>query len=401
MKILHVFDHSLPHHSGYAFRSAAILGAQHERGIETIHLTSPKHDHDGQLLQEVDGLRFERCPEVITGSSARAQVQCVRALRRKAREMVIRERPDVIHAHSPCLNGLAVLGLGVPVVYEVRACWEDAAVSSGTTAEGSIRYRASRALETFVARQADHLVVICQGLADEFSRRGIPAAKISMIGNAVNPVRLPKVNAARATALRKRLGLKGRRIIGFFGSFYDYEGLELLVRALPAVLESEPDACLMLAGGGEAETRLRSCAASLHLENAVRFLGRIPHDDIGDCYGAADVMVFPRLKQTLTDMVTPLKPLEANYLGVPVVASDVGGHLELIRNGDTGLLFPAGDAQALANALVRVLAEPTLAERLVRGGQELVRSERLWSHMAERYAAIYSSMADTPMATSG
>jgi len=341
MRVLHVFDHSLPHHSGYSFRSASILRALNARGIDTVQVTGPEHAHAGPVREVVGGL-----------------------------------------------------GFGVPLIYEVRACWEDAAVSSGTTVEGSARYRASRALETFVARRADSLVVICDGLQREFIARGIPPSRVNVVGNAINPQALPEVDTVAAARLRESLGLTGKRIIGFFGSFYDYEGLNLLIQSLPAVLQSVPNAVIVLAGGGESESAIQQDVERLGLTSQVRLLGRVPHEQIGDCYGMADVMVFPRLQQRLTDMVTPLKPLEAMYLRTPVVASDVGGHRELIRHETTGMLFEAGNAAALAGQLTRVLSDDRLAAGLIEGGYEYVTTERLWPHMAELYEKLYRQLLE-------
>lgn len=394
MKVLHVFDHSLPHHSGYAFRSECILRAQRELGIETAQLTGPKHVHEGGSTETIGELTFRRTPEVITGGGAVDQVRCVTTLRRSLKRAIADERPDVVHCHSPCLNGLAALGLGVPVVYEVRACWEDAAVSSGTTTEGSLRYRVSRALESVAARYADRLVVICDGLRDEFVSRGIPDHRIVRAGNAVDPTTLPAVDDAAVADYRETLGLDGRQVIGFFGSFYQYEGLELLMEALPGVVEHAPSCVVLLAGGGESEAAVRAAVTRLGLEDHVRLLGRIPHAEIGKCYGLADVMVFPRLSMKLTNSVTPLKPLEAMYLRTAVVASDVGGHRELVDHGETGLLFPAGDRQALTDALVEALTDTSLRERLVRRGREFVVKQRLWSLMAERYRSLYRDILD-------
>jgi PEP-CTERM/exosortase A-associated glycosyltransferase len=392
VKVLHVFDHSLPHHSGYAFRSECILKAQRDLGIQTVQLTGPKHVHEGKLRERIGDLEFRRTPQVVAGTGLWDQAHCVTALRHSVRKAIRDERPDLVHCHSPCLNALAALGLGVPVVYEIRACWEDAAVSSGTTAEGSVRYRASRALETFTARSADQLVVICDGLRREFVGRGMSPSRVATVGNAVNPDALPPTNPDAIAELRRRLGIQGNKVLGFFGSFYEYEGLELLMDALPAVLTKSPQTSVLLAGGGESERAIKAAILRHGLEHHVKLLGRVPHEEIGKCYGVADVMVFPRLPMKLTHMVTPLKPLEAMYLETVVVASDVGGHRELVRHRETGMLFEAGNQQALADVLVEVLNDSRLADHLLKRGREYVVAERLWPHMAERYRIVYEHL---------
>ena len=181
MRVLHVLDHSVPMHSGYSFRTLAILREQRKLGIETLQLTSPKHTAAGPMEEDVDGFRFHRTAAA-RGLGAKAPVlgelRLMSALRRRIEEVAGAARPDVIHAHSPVLNARTAIAagrsLGIPVVYEVRAFWEDAAVSHGTHTETSLRYRLSRALESTVLRRADAVVTICQGIRAEVITRGEP-----------------------------------------------------------------------------------------------------------------------------------------------------------------------------------------------------------------------------------
>src|SRR5262249_37383412 len=154
-------------------------------------------------------------------------------------EVARRTRPDVLHAHSPSLNGLAALRVGrrlrIPVVYEVRALWEDAAVSAGTQREGGVRYRLSRALENLALREADAITTICEGLRADILGRGIPAPKITVIPNAVDATAFGGA-ASIDDDLARRLGLAGKLVLGFLGSFYRYEGLHVLIEAMPELL---------------------------------------------------------------------------------------------------------------------------------------------------------------------
>src|SRR5262249_47177006 len=154
------------------------------------------------------------------------------------------------------------------------------------------------------------------------------------------------------------------------------EGIDLLVAALPAVLEQVPAARLLLAGGGRQEQVLRSLVARLGLGDRVIFAGRIAHDEVRAFYGAADVVAYPRVPDRLTEMVTPLKPLEGMAQRTPVVASNVGGHRELIMDGRTGFLFEPGNARALAAKLVEVLRGDTAA--VVDHARSTVERERRW-----------------------
>jgi glycosyltransferase involved in cell wall biosynthesis len=129
----------------------------------------------------------------------------------------------------------------------------------------------------------------------------------------------------------------------------------------------------------------------MDLDDRVRFLGRVPHDQVNRYYDLIDVLVYPRLQTRLTDLVTPLKPLEAMSLGRLVVASDVGGHRELIRDSETGVLFPAGDADALAAAVLRLLGSPETWAALRSEARRYVETERSWPGAVERYRRVYAS----------
>lgn len=395
MKILHVLDHSLPVQSGYAFRSAAILREQRARGWEVVAITGPKHGASRAPMDRVEGIDVHRV-NASGGWLARLpagdQLDVIRNLGRRLREIIALERPDIIHAHSPCLNALAAQGLGVPLVYEMRSSWEDAAVSTGTTREGSLRYRLSRALETRALRRADAVVTICDGLRKEVLARGVAAERIIVVPNAVDAGTLSP-GSSDSLATRRELGLEGACVLGFIGSFFAWEGLALLLEALPLVVARRSQVRLLLVGGGVHEPELRAAARRFGVESLVVFAGQVPHARVASLYGAIDVLVYPRLPMRLTDMVTPLKPLEAMALGKVQVASDVGGHRELIDDGETGVLFRAGDCHALADAVLRVIDDPSLAARLRANGPRHVREYRTWGKVVAGYEPVYCRLA--------
>ena len=278
----------------------------------------------------------------------------------------------------------------IPVVYEIRAFWEDAAVDHGTYAEGSLKYRIVRLMETRACRKAAHVVVICDGLRRDLVKRGIPSDKISIVRNGIN---LEEFNECQKDQeIIDKYRLEGKRVIGFLGSFYRYEGLDLLLDAFALVAKKHKDSALLLAGGGEMEESLKAKAQHLGLENCVHFPGRIPHNRIPGIYAAIDVLAYPRYSMRLTELVTPLKPLEAMAMGKIVIASDVGGHKELIRDGETGILFPSGDASALASKLDIALSDSELSKKIAQQGREWVRKEHPWDKTTAVYGDIYRNV---------
>lgn len=398
IKVLHVLDHSLPLHSGYTFRTRSILTIQHQMGIKTAMITGCKHAQNSacvDAIEYVDGLTFYRTyPTYLSKIPGINQLDVVLTLNKRLESVIARERPDILHAHSPCLNGLAALHAGkkhgIPVLYEMRASWEDAAVSHGTCTENDLRYKISRALETYVLKRADHITTICEGLKGDIQIRGIPSEKMTVIPNAVNIDQFKPITE-KDTALLTDLKLEGKKIYGFIGSFYEYEGLELLVKAMPALKNDYPDLHLLLVGGGQTENKLKAMVAQLDLSGHVTFTGRINHKEVMRYYSIIDLLVYPRLSMRLTDLVTPLKPLEAMAMGRPCLASDVGGHKELIIDQKDGLLFKAGDIDSLISQLRQAYTTSNF-DVIIRNGLDKVKMERNWNVSAAPYKSIYTAL---------
>lgn len=397
-KILHVLDHSIPLHSGYTFRTRAILEQQRALGWQTEHVTSAKHLGAESPWEEVDGFRFYRTLDkggVLGQLPVFNQLAIVNTLAKRIDEVIDEVKPDILHAHSPALNGLAALRAGrkhgLPVVYECRAFWEDAAVDHGTSSEGGLRYKITKALESYVFRNADAVTTICEGLRTDIISRGIPAEKVTVIPNAVDIERFTYGENADE-GLREKLGLTGKVVLGFIGSFYAYEGLPLLLDAMPIMLRKNPDIRLLLVGGGPQETLVKEKVKTLNLDDQVIFTGRVSHDEVQAYYNQVDVFVYPRLSMRLTELVTPLKPLEAMAQGRLVVASDVGGHKELIEDSKTGYLFKADDVDALSKTVIDLLNDEEKWPLMRKAGRDFVETERNWKKSVANYKNIYEKL---------
>ena len=398
MRILHVLDHSIPLHSGYTFRTRNILREQRALGWHTAHVTGLKQGESAASEETVDGLHFYRTAIPASRQTRLPllnQWQVVSTLSRRIEEIVDKEKPDLLHAHSPALNGMAALRAGkqlnLPVVYECRAFWEDAAVDHGTSREWGLRYRLTRALETHVFRNASAVTTICEGLRTEIAGRGIPAGKITVIPNAVDTDSF-NVGEPPRVELLEQLGLNGKTVLGFIGSFYAYEGIPLMVQALPDLLLSHPDLRLLLVGGGPQEAHIHQLISELDLKDKVLMPGRVEHGQVQDYYNLVDILVYPRLSMRLTDLVTPLKPLEAMAQGRLVIASDVGGHKELIRDGETGVLFEAGRPEALVSAVGELLERREDWQSMRDNGRIFVEQERTWQSSVARYQSVYGEL---------
>lgn len=397
LKILHVLDHSLPLHSGYTFRTQNILEEQRKKDWLPIALTSPKHEESWkgmlQQIEEIGGIRFYRTGPLPPGQASFAnEFQLMKALARRIEDVARIEKPNLLHPHSPVLNALPSLWvgrkLGIPVVYEVRAFWEDAAVDHRTYHKDSLKYKITQYLETWACKHANQVAVLCNGIKKDLVRRGIREEKLTVVFNGINPNDFHPCKPD--TEFARSLGITGRKVLGFIGSFYRYEGLDLLVEAVGRMSATRDDLILLLVGGGETEEELRGQIERMKLQSRIILPGRFSHERIPGIYSLIDILVYPRYSMRLTELVTPLKPLEAMAMGKPLVASDIGGHRELIQEGSTGLLFKPGDVSSLVATLQRLLDDGELRSKLAMQGTYWVSQNHTWTKTTSVYSAIYS-----------
>ncbi|OJW69560.1 MAG: glycosyltransferase, exosortase A system-associated [Sphingomonadales bacterium 63-6] len=396
-RILHVLDHSLPMHSGYTFRTRAILKAQQAAGMEVRGITGQRHVAPGPEVEVVDGLTFHRSLGEAQGPVVFREWREIAALAKSIEALCAQWRPDILHAHSPALCGLAALRasrkLDIPLVYEIRAFWEDAAVGNGTGQEGSFKYRLTRSLENRVVAGAGRVVTICEGLRADLIARGVDPGKISIMPNGVDLALFGKP-LPRDEALAAQLGIADGPVIGFIGSFYDYEGLDDLVAAMPALIARHPGVRLLLVGGGPVEEALKAQVEASPVREAILFAGRVPHGEVERYYSLCDVMAYPRKHSRLTDLVTPLKPLEAMAQGKIVAASNVGGHRELMTDGQTGILFPPDDPAGCAEALAALLSRREDWPAIREAGRAHVERDHDWARNVLRYQPVYQALLD-------
>lgn len=395
-RILHVLDHSLPTHSGYTFRTRALMKAQVAKGWDVAGVTGVRHPEPGPDGETVDGLTFYRTAPIAPARAPIREWREIGALARRVEALARDWRPDVLHAHSPVLDGLAALRvgkkLGIPVIYEIRAFWEDASVGNGTGREGSLRYWLTKKLETHAVKAADAVAVICAGLRGDLIARGIDPAKITVSPNGVD-LDLFGDPPPRDDALADTLGIAADdAVIGYIGSFYDYEGIDDLLASMPALVAVQPKARLLLVGGGPMEAALKAQAAASSAAAQIHFVGRVPHQEVERYYSLIDILAYPRKKMRLTDLVTPLKPLEAMAQGKLVAASDVGGHRELIEDGVTGTLFAPDNPEAIADALAKLLENRGIWAERRRTARIFVETHRNWSSNILRYEPVYQRL---------
>lgn len=402
MKILHILDHSIPYINGYTSRSKYIIEFQKKIGFDPSAISSPRQPIQYNQEGEIDGIVYHRCENrlswvggVLDKIPVLSQYYSMKYFQKRIDKVVRENSINIIHAHSPILCGMPGLWVarkyGIPLVYEVRALWEDAAVDQEKTKEGAIRYRLTKYFETEMLRRADLIIVICEGLKNEIISRGIRSDKIYVIPNGVDTDKFVPRN--KDLDLLNKLGLHNQLIVGFIGSFFKFEGLEILVKAVPRILAKIKNVKFLIVGSGREDAKLKQLCGMLKLEKDIIFTGQVAHSDSLRYYSIMDVLIYPRLSKRITNLVTPLKPLEAMSMEKAVMASDVGGLKELIVSEKTGLLFKAEDVDDLAVKCVRLLENATMREELGRQARLNVMQNRNWLKIISEYKEIYKTIA--------
>ncbi len=404
--VMHLLKASLPdRQSGYTIRSHEILRAQVEAGLEPFVVTPygfPPRSSRPRVpsLEVVEGIRHYRlAPGSQVHLSGPDELSRTATL---AVTVVRRERPAIIHAasgHRGYENALVALALkqhlGIPMVYEVRgfleATWTGP--DSFALAEQAELTRRRMAAEARVMAAADAIVTLGTAMRDELVARGLPAARIMVAPNGVDPEEFRPIPAD--AELRRRYGLEGRWVFGYISNIdHPREGHSLLIEATARLVAAGRSVTCLLVGDGTLRPQLEEAVLKAGLSSSVIFTGRLPHDRIQEHYALLDAFVVARLEDRASRFVTPLKPYEAMAMGIPLIVSDLPALTEIAAPGERGLAFPLGDAEALVATLDQLIENPEMGRRLAAAAREWVVAERTWRSNGPRYAELYRSIIE-------
>ena len=392
--VLHVVTNALPEvQAGYTLRTHGIAQAQVAKGHEVWVVTRLGFPVDIGVIGAADRLTLDHVNyqrllpfRGVTSSAGPRLDQGISALQR----LVSKVRPDLLHAHSKHDNaqlGLAVgRRLGLPVLYEVRGFLEETWRSRGGSPD-SDRYRMFKDAETWCMEQADLVLTLSETMRAEILRRGIHPSHVVVVPNAVPNAFLDPL--PDGTATRRRLEIaEDAYVLGVVSTLSDYEGVQTLLDAMRLI--DDPSVHLLVVGGGPAADDLRR--SSLDLAGRISFTGRVPHADIRSYYAAIDTFCLPRQRTPVTELVPPLKPLEALASAVPLLVSDLPPLLELLSESGAGWSVAADVPEAWAAQIEYVRDQRE--ERWSKGRQarEWVREHRTWSRLADTYDIAYSRL---------
>ncbi|MCQ2000399.1 glycosyltransferase [Arthrobacter zhaoxinii] len=310
-----------------------------------------------------------------------------------------RARVEAIHAASNHVTALPALAaarrLGVPFSYEVRGLWEVTEASGKPSWEESERYRLAEKLETFVAMHADTVFAITEQVKAELVRRGVEAGKIQILPNGVDTDRFAPMPPS--DRLRDKLRLPADvPVVGYAGSLVHYEGLSDLLSALSILKDQGKQFRAVIVGDGAELGELRRQAGILGLEDRVQFPGRVDAENIPDYVSIFDVMPCPRVPLPVTELVSPLKPLEAMAAGKALVLTDLAPLRTFAgEDQERALLAKPSDPESLAKAIGSLLDDPGQRRDLGRRARLWAVGQRKWNSLgAEAARGLNSAIAE-------
>ena len=401
-RLLYVAASALPYHStGYTIRTHNVLKGLIAAGWDVLCITRPGYPDDREdstTFKPENSHYFEDVHyEFLAGPHRRKTspdeyfIQATDIIADKIREF----RPTLVQAASNYENSLPVLlatrTLGVPFIYEVRGLWEFTTASKISGYEESERFALEQNLEQLVATHADLLFTLGKNLANELINRGVKPEKIHLAPNAINPSGFPLLSKDKA--LTKAFSLNDKTfVIGYAGSIVGYEGLDDLITAFYQLRNKIPNAKVIIVGDGDTLPALRKQAKRLNLGNHIHFMGKLPHHEVTRYYSIFDMLALPRKPHKVCQLVTPLKPLEAMCMGIPMVVSDVAALREMVEEGETALVHRANDPNSLASAILQLALDPVLRKNIAKKAQEKVLQNYTWEKVCQDMTAHYTNL---------
>ena len=404
-KIFYLLHNSLPYHSGgYATRAHGLMsGVNNQEKYEMIgvsrlgypkdilKLNSCKDILDEDYVNKIKYLRLKSDTRPGNTDYLEYIAKYAESICKKA----VIERPLVIHGASNFMNGLAAVYsaklLGVKSIYEIRGLWEITRISREPEFESTDLFTLNKTMETEAAKNADVVITITQALKEEMITRGVDESKIKVISNGVDTERF--IPLIKDDLLSKSLLIDEKIVIGYIGSIVQYEGLDLLVKAVEILVNKGiVNIIILIVGDGASLEDIQYLVSSLNLDKYFIFTGRIPHEEVEKYYSIVDIAPFPRKGQPVTEMVSPLKPFEAMAMEKAVISSDVAALSEIIDDKRTGLLFKKDNIEDFAEKLELLINDGSLRNELGQQARNWVVKEKDWKILAKKLNNIYEDL---------
>lgn len=398
MNVLHGLYRSLPHQSGYCIRSKYILEGQRKIDINCMAVTHPIFKSGQSMVESINDVQYYRTRQVHSmffKVPLLKHIVGMKLFQNRIEELVTNNHIDILHAHSSFFVARPMLNVAkkfsIPFVYEIRGIWEETSVASGAFKQNSIKYKSYRHQENYVIENADAVITISEGIKQNIDDRGLRKDDIHIIPNGLDIKKFGNsMDKDEIAKLKLKYNIDSESIIGYISSFTKMEGIKYLIRSLKYL--SNYNVKLLLIGDGPEYSNLNKVMHEENVADKVIFTGKVPHSEVQNFYNLIDIFVIPRVNETVTNLVTPLKPLEAMGMKKAIVASNVGGLSELIIDNYTGLLFESENAEDLAKKIMVFLNDGKKRKEISNNAYEWVREERSWSNIIPKYTRIYKGL---------
>jgi glycosyltransferase involved in cell wall biosynthesis len=377
--------------TGYTVRTQGLVGGMIATGLRVVACTQPGFAADvGDTF--VEPVRYRRLPQQLGGIAPDAAARTL-AYAEALGAMIDETDPAVVHAASNwrvgCAAAVAAKRRGLPFVYEVRGLWELTRAARDPRWVDSEGFASEVRFESEVCAAADTVLAISEAIVPELVRRGADRDRIVVVPNGVDVADFRP--QPRDPELEEQLGLRGHRVIGFAGSLRAFEGLADLFEAVSG-LRTERSFRIVIVGDDEDAGSLHKAAHRSGLDDLVLFVGKVPHAEVARYLSLFDITPFPRRPVIVSELVSPLKPLEAMATGAAVVVSDVAALAELVEDGVTGRHFAKGDVASLAATLAELIDDVAMADSLGAAARERVVADRTWESIGGRVRSVYQDL---------
>lgn len=397
--VLFSVHNSLPYDkAGYAIRTHMIARNLKEKGIDIFVTTRAGYPWDLQKhrgverkdLNCIDGIEYLQISDKNRQFKKDSDFKYVNVYAEGLVKHAQENNITILHGHSNYLNGLATVQaanqLQIPSIYEIRGLWHLTRLTLDSKYRDAGMFAYEEEMEKGVAKGADAVVTISNALKELIASWGVEENKIHVIPNAVDMRLFQEKNPNKQ--LINRYKLDGKVVIGYIGSITGYEGLKELILAVDELIEEKIDIVLLIVGEGREKYNLQKLAKS----KDIIFTGRVPFEEVAEYYSIFDICPFPRNNYEVCQYVPPLKILEAMAMKKAIIVSDVTPLLEIIEDGENGLVCEADSVESLKESILKLYHKKEMRKELSQKAHSWVLENRTWDEITQEYLKLYNGM---------
>lgn len=394
-KVLFVLNKALPVINGYTIRSNEIVKRVKQNGYEPVLTTrlgwSPKHEGYDIPEEDINNIKtyyIDNSDKYLTNKTPLNDYFNVYA--EEILNIIKMEKPGIIHAASNFQNALPALKvgsmLGLKTIYEVRGLWHHTQTSKNPRFYKSDRFNLQDDYEVICCRIAEEVLCISESLKEYLVAKGIDEDKITVVPNGVDTKNMAPSAADRSIV--EKYELEDSIVLGFIGSITVYEGIEFILGAVKSINDSgklDRRLKFLVVGEGQYLPQLQTLVAELDIRDDVIFTGKIPHEQVSKFYSVIDITPFPRTRELVCQLVTPIKTYEAMAMAKKVIVSDVAALKEMVIDGENGTYFEAENVNELEKAIIEISSN----EEIGIHAREWVELNRDWEVLLKTIIGIY------------